>query len=527
MIEVTFGSDVCALAPDSFFKLSHGVRPSFGCFTMGSSAAETVVAAGTSKTLTLAGTALYEIYPVKCEVGDALSPTTGLVYFADERITWPFYVGLSDYNTYKSDKTLSRDIADDEKDYDLDNLNVASEWTFAKIFEDIFETILGLTGANYTIQMQAVGGDAHTRMPRNIRGKNLPVPEILHQVLAQANCFLAVDLLTNPPHYQVMPIGDEDTWQAAITYRIGETTLLAGVRYRSLQSSNTNKNPSSETDWWTVLIGSNYRNILISPKASRSSSAKMLASIPFLGDNGIYALAGTAVSIGGTGEYYVPSPYEGFYESEAVQNPLFLTAMGNELTKEYKLSFQNTWYTMRCAGALPISLGRGAQEVIWELTGQEGFSTRVRSFRPREDPFLTKHTLFVYDKYWAGGSGGSTGSFSMAEVTVTLSHASIDQYTVQKISDAGVKDGVNIVIDRAIGYEGHGSDATDIRYFMPWFGVGSRIPISQHYDDDASAMKWFINLAMAFVGKPSDRSIDIEEETTADQSEYRTMAVWK
>ena len=481
MITVSHGSDVCHLAADSFFKLSYGVRPSFGCFTMSASAAQAVVTAGTSATLQLAGTSLYNIYPVKCEVGDALSPAIGRIYFADERVMWPFYYGTQDYNTYVPDGS-SKDISGGEKDYDLDNLNphaaivdlidggggadqvkiagdytavmtngrileirgssdpdndgsytIASSaygtpnttiniptgsltdaaatggtagvmWTFTEIFADIFEAALGLSGSNYTLHLQALNGAAPTRAPRNIRGKNISVPEILHQLLAQANCFLAVDLLTNPPHYQVMPIGDEDTWSSAVTYRVGEISTLAGVHYRSLQNANTNKNPSSETAWWTTLISHGIREILINTKTSRSDDAKMLTSRPYLENDGLYGTQGAAASIGGTGDYFVPSPYEAFYETAV--NSSFLGVMGNELAAEYKLSFQNSWYDILFSGALSLSLGRGAQEIIWELSDQKGFTTRIRSFRPREEAFLVRHTLFGSAGYWGASGGG-------------------------------------------------------------------------------------------------------------------------
>ncbi len=510
MITVSYDDDPCHLAPGSFFKLSYGVRPSFGCFTMSASDAEAAVSAGTSATLRLHNIYLYNIYPIKSEVGDALNPTIGRIYFADERIVWPFFYGSQDYNTYRQSTILSKDLAGGELDYDLDNLNphgaivdlidggggsdqvkiagnytavmtsgrilelrgssdsknngsytISSSsygdpnttiniptgsltdatatggtagvmWTFTEIFEDIFETILGLAGANYTLHLQAFNGAAPTRNPRNIRGKNIPIPEILHQVLAQANCFLAVDLLTNPPHYQVMPIGDEDTWQSGITYRIGETTLLAGVRYRSLQSSNTNKDPSSETAWWIALVACEYRNILISAKTSRSDDAKMLTSRPFFENDGFYGARGAAASIGGTGDFYAPSPYEAFYVDGTIKNSSFLSGMGDELAAEYKLSFQNNWHDIRFSGAIPLSLGRGAQEIIWELSEQKGFTTRIRSFRPREEAFPIRHTLFARDRYWKddvktgysfGFHGGGT---PLAAPTDTLTTIPID-----------------------------------------------------------------------------------------------------
>ena len=123
-------------------------------------------------------------------------------------------------------------------------------------------------------------------------------------------------------------------------------------------------------------------------------------------------------------------------------------------------------------------------------------------------------------------SGGG-GLLQFAEVTVALSHASVNEYTVQKINNLGEKDGVNITIDRALGYEGFGTDATDIRYFAPWFGVGAIIKICKHFDDEADEIKWFIDMPMLFIGKPADRSLDIDEVTTAGESLNRVMAVWK
>lgn len=409
MIGTFYDGDACALAPESYFKLTHGVRPSFGHFTMGASAAAAAIAAGTSGILSLDGVSLYNIFPIKSKTYSALSPATATITLADERSTWPFYYGGNDYNTYKADRTLSRAISGPETDYDLDNLNGASEWTFAEVFENIFETVLGLAAANYTISMQAVGGAVHARMPRNIRGKNIPAPEILHQVLTQANCYLAVDLLTNPPHYQVLPIGDEDTHQATITYRVGAITLKGGVRYRSLQNANLNKNPESETDWWILLYPHKLYELTLNTKTSRGASVKALAGKTFFVDDGIYETPGAGIAVtGGTGVNYLPSPYAAFYESGTIKNESFLDNMADELANEYKLSFQNGWYKLYCPGALAISLGRGTQEVVWELTPQQGYITRMRSFRPREEAFPTRHTLFALGKFWAGG-GGSGG----------------------------------------------------------------------------------------------------------------------
>jgi len=526
MINVTFNDKICHLIPFSYFKLVHGVRPSFGCFALGASDAQSLVSSGTPGDLVLDAVTLKKIYPIRCEVGDALNPSTARLYLADERITWPFYYGTQDYNTYKLDRTQSRDIDGGEKDFALDNLNGEDEWTFTEVFDDVFQNVLSLGANDYTLTFQAVGGDAPTRKPRNIRGKNIPAPEILQQLLFQANCFLAVDLLSDPPHYSVLPLGDSNEWQSSITYRKGETVLKGGVHYYGLLGDNQANDPELSPTYWTKLIPHKKRDVSFSPKVSRGDTAKLLVGKPFKVDDGFYETQGSETGIGGTGSFYIPSPFEAFYEGSTLKNSAFLTDMGNEIAKEYKNSFQNNWYKLSCAGALPLVLCRGAQKIMWELSPQKGFITYVHCFRPREEPFPEKHTLFAYSKYWLGSSGGGVQPI-WAEVTETLSHGSSNSYTVQKIDESGNKDGNDIVIDRALGYEGHGSDGEDIRNYSPWFGVGARVPIAQHHDTGAGGLKWFINLTLTFVGKPADRSLDIEEVTTASESEYRTMAVWK
>ncbi|MCK5027930.1 MAG: hypothetical protein KAS07_05920, partial [Candidatus Pacebacteria bacterium] len=110
-----------------------------------------------------------------------------------------------------------------------------------------------------------------------------------------------------------------------------------------------------------------------------------------------------------------------------------------------------------------------------------------------------------------------------AEITQTLTHASEDEYEVELIDSSGTLSGSPIVIDRALGYDGMDSDNTDIRNWVPWYGVGARVPVSQHYDDTAAALKWFIDTAMLFIGAAVDRSIDVDES----DDNLRIMGVWK
>jgi len=145
---------------------------------------------------------------------------------------------------------------------------------------------------------------------------------------------------------------------------------------------------------------------------------------------------------------------------------------------------------------------------IYQTRGTGGIKTRV-----------TRNGIVIDGR---GAATSTTATTYWAEVTATLTHDSVDEYTVQRIDSSGVKSGTDITIDRALGYEGYDAAGTDIRNFMPWFEVGSIVPIAKHYDSAEDGMKWFINLSMVFIGLPVDRSLDIYE---AD--DRRAMAVWK
>ena len=123
--------------------------------------------------------------------------------------------------------------------------------------------------------------------------------------------------------------------------------------------------------------------------------------------------------------------------------------------------------------------------------------------------------------------GGTGAGIQFAQITQVITHAGETNYRVRFLDDAGAMWGTAFNINRAIGYTANGSDGLDIRNYVPWFGLGGRVPISQHWDTTAAALKWFIDKTMIFVGKPADRSIDIEEITTASESLLRTMAVYK
>jgi len=160
----------------------------------------------------------------------------------------------------------------------------------------------------------------------------------------------------------------------------------------------------------------------------------------------------------------------------------------------------------------------------------------IRAFHTSFGATLRLNIDEVYRRMPKYNDGGGDGApVSIAEVTEAITHgsssSSVSEYTIQKIDSTGTKDGTNILIDRAMGYEGYGTDGEDIRNFIPWFGIGARVPIIQHYDiggaSGAGGLKWFFYIPQTFIGKPTDRSLDVEVITTANESEYRAMAVYK
>jgi len=170
-------------------------------------------------------------------------------------------------------------------------------------------------------------------------------------------------------------------------------------------------------------------------------------------------------------------------------------------------------------------LKKSGTVVATDLVGSENGEWTVKTFTGGNLYVLSVLTNNVIVR--PVGGGGSSSSLWAKVKTPILSHASISEYTVILIDSSGAEAGGSFTIDRALGYKGFGSDGEDIRNYVPWFGGNAIIPVVQHYDVDAAAAKWFIDLALTFVGKPADKSIDVEEITTSSESLFRTMGVYR
>ena len=98
--------------------------------------------------------------------------------------------------------------------------------------------------------------------------------------------------------------------------------------------------------------------------------------------------------------------------------------------------------------------------------------------------------------------------------------ASVDTDNQSETYNKWVGDGVDIAIERALGFEGHvkheGSlDAMDIRNWYPWPPVGSVVPIIEKWDYEQAvpALRWYMDIDMVYGGKESDSSIRVDDET--------------
>lgn len=350
----------------NFFKLSAGVTPSFGFFRMSAEDVDYVLTTQGGGAGTLAFddgshlVSLQNIYLVRSSSVPELGDDVCDVVLADERILWQYKYGTADYNTYKTDRTVGT------AEFELENLNGGSEWTFTNL-RDALKTILGITNLNFL---------SPTRKPRNIIGKNIPGPCIFQQFLIAAQAYVVVDLQAATPVYDIFAIGDAE--------EASDLTLLT-LYANLLHKSST---------------------IRLNPKVAKGLTVKMLAAANDDEAPGRLLTYGSKTTTGGTGSRFIASNYAVFGNEE---NSAGLVTIGNEVAQEYVDSWSNTWRDTIYAGVLPLKLNRAVHEIIWTSNAQGAF-TRVRSFRPREE--LTardlEDTLFTYHKYLLGAGAGET-----------------------------------------------------------------------------------------------------------------------
>jgi len=447
----TSGDDyVCLQGKHNFFKLCPGTKPSFGIIHMKKSDYDTIIAEsdqiGTlSFEMPIAPT--YEIdFPymsiirVKTSGNDINTDDIAEVTVADPRYHWQKILGDADYNTYQQDLSLSTDIIfgdpllfENELDYELANLNGTDQWTFEEII-DALEVLL-TAGMGHDVNI-ALGTDQRWPgtgtagspvaaadqiwKPRHILGKNIPVSQILAELLRQMHFYMvwdwAEDDAPDTEYFKLYPIGAT----AIATDKLGAD--VGAIAYRSsnvvIEHPETNQLPASVK--------------MLAPKKAAESEDH-------------YTVAASVAGIGGFGIERIPIPHAAFYSADGVlQNTLFLAALGELIGNVYKDSFGIIWKHMSYKRPVPLVPNSYVQEILW-ISNAQGARTEIKSYRPALEEYDLKPSIHTRDQFWAG-TGGVGAQLVWGRVIETLKYISPDEgdyvgvaaYTVRITEPTGI-----------------------------------------------------------------------------------------
>lgn len=115
-----------------------------------------------------------------------------------------------------------------------------------------------------------------------------------------------------------------------------------------------------------------------------------------------------------------------------------------------------------------------------------------------------------------GGTTTSTASTVWGTVTQALEYddGAKSYYTLE------LSDETEVTVRRAIGYQGYADDeALDLRNYMPWFVVGSVVPLVLDPSDPSSG-EYMLNLCLNYIGPEEECSLRWNED------DERSQAVW-
>ena len=440
MNEITYHGKPIVEGPENSFKLACGVAPSFGFFRMRAEDVDYVLTDQSGAPGTLVFTdgdntvTLYNIYLVKSTSVPAVTDAVCNVVLADERILWQYKYGAADYNTYKTNRLVGT------SEFELENLNAGSEWTFSEI-RDVLKTILGIGTLTFT---------PPTRRPRNVVGKNIPGSCVFQQFLIALQSYLTIDLQVATPTYEIFAIG--------ATEQSGDLTLITQYEDRVHKS----------------------HVIRLNPLVQKGLAVKMLAGANPDDAPGRLLTYGSGSATGGTGSRFIPSMYSVFGNEE---NAAGLATIGNEVAGEYANSFSNTWRNTIYAGVLPFKLNRAIHEIVWSSNAQGAFTT-VRSFRPREKLTNLQDMLFNYSKYLLGAGGGGTGGARSAKIQAGgVPSNNTGPFTCKLLDSDGSETGDDIDVYPREHLGGNNFDSGDVH---PSYAAADILPIYKGLDD-----KWY------------------------------------
>jgi hypothetical protein len=488
MNEIYFGSIPLLQGPDNFFKLTPGVRPSFGIFRMSTANNNITTVMATPLNLILSDDreeplTLYNLYAIKAVTEPSLETVACQLILADARILWLNRYGTRDYNTYGADRAAVENIDGDEQDYVMDNLNGEVPWTYVQIIEDLAVIL------EVTIDTSRWTG---LRYPRNIIADGVPIPIVLQKLFEEMGCYLAVDLTISPPTYTLYLIGKVEE-EVDLTEL---TTYASRIHTQQLSTLNPITKPKN--------ISAQF---ITSPSLNPTTGDRLIT-------------LGSAEITAGNGTYQVPSSHAALFDGLDHLNLNYLTTIGEELATMYADSWSNGWQDICFAGVLSLGLNSAIHEIFWQSTIKGAF-TSIKSFRPREEPFPTPQlTYLTYGDYLLGGGAGGGGAINL----VQIDSISQDHYSCKIYSSSGV------------GFEAEqvdvypyfaGSPAYDLREssstVTPQWTVGDDCLAAAIQRN--SITEWVFLSPIFYVGK--DTSTERERSLGWDDSTKRVIAQFR
>lgn len=372
MNTIKYGTYSLLEGPYNSFKLSYGVKPSFGVFRCRTADVAGMITDSPNSLFMESSTGVLELrymYAVKA-ITVPMMPDISDIVFSDVRIFWDKLYLTQDYNTYAAARTAT----DDE--FTLENLNSGNEYTWADIF-DALETLLEIT---ITVNVTP------TRKPRNIIANGIPVSVVLQRMLNELNAYLTINCAGLSTTWEADPTLPAFTIEAIGASDAAEYAALSALSSRIISEETIVHN--------TNVLQPDTITALNSADPSAYSGARI-------------ATAGTPDTGSGWGDHKILTPYAAYISGGTVQNSTSLAAINDEITAEYAASFANTWRDIKFADLVPAGINKAIHEITW-TSNEQGATTRIRSFRPREEDIPpVPNGLFNYGEYPAGGSGNA------------------------------------------------------------------------------------------------------------------------
>jgi len=352
--------------PFNFFECKTGPYPSFGIFRVDDATLAEITKNWDAGTLTFSdGERTVDIQNIYFVEAREVQESRKLfdIVLADERILWQAQCGDCDYNTYKRSRAWNSDAGE----FELENLNGETEWTWEELINDL-TGLLGVTIDDTYVTYPS-------RKPRNIIADGQPIAKVLEHILAELYWDIAVDFTSqSTPYYWFYEIGGDEP-------PVLEETLAW---------------PDRE------YLVSGYQVVLRNPKL-KPSSVRVAAACDPDADNGNRIRFHGNISPGGdAGNLILPSTYAEHIVDGSSYNDATLDAIAAEILSAYDRSLTpvlpDDAEHLLYAGIHEVRQGPRTQSITWQ-SNTRGAYTLIKRYRPAYKRYRPWDTLFSYGLY--------------------------------------------------------------------------------------------------------------------------------